>query len=445
MKLKKLIDRRYETVAKARAISKKADDEKRMFTPTEEAQWNAHMTEAESVNKEIDQEARMIEAEASELERERGGRSWSGDRSEFLEYPDGRPGATRAVNRAHVMVNDSIRALRHDESMSRELVPAALPDGIKLEDLSLSRMLRGAVGLGWDGAAAEQRTMSGLTGAGGGFMIPEPMGMRVIDLARNAMVLSRIGAVTVPMSDRSLVVAKLTGDPTPYWRNEDGPITESDGAFGAVELIAQVVAVLVRISIELLEDGENFGQMIERSIAEALALEVDRAGLFGTGVNEPLGVYNTPGINEVSMGANGAAPTNYDKWSDAILDIENANGIATSTIMAPRTAATLRTLVNGDGDPLPLPEYYSSLRRLVSNQIPVDQTQGTSDVASCAFVGGFENVLIGMRKNITIEAFRAGGDTDAVSRMQVLIRAYMRVDFAVTRESHITKIVGITA
>ncbi len=41
---------------------------------------------------------------------------------------------------------------------------------------------------------------------------------------------------------------------------------------------------------------------------------------------EPRGAVNTEGINEVSMGPNGAAFTNYDNVLDAIEAVDNANG-----------------------------------------------------------------------------------------------------------------------
>ena len=111
--------------------------------------------------------------------------------------------------------------------------------------------------------------------------------------------------------------------------------------------------------------------------------------------------------------------------------------------MAPRTFGTLDRLKEGSTNaPLGAPQSYQDLKKFYTNQIPVDQTQGTSDEASCAFVGDFKNVVIGMRKNLNIDISPVAG-TDTFAKVEALIRAYMRIDVAILRENHFTVIKGI--
>ena len=48
-----------------------------------------------------------------------------------------------------------------------------------------------------------------------------------------------------------------------------------------------------------------------------------------------------------------------------------------------------------------------------------------------------------MRKSLTIDISPVAG-TDTFAKVEALIRAYMRVDVAILRENHFTKIIGIT-
>jgi HK97 family phage major capsid protein len=71
-------------------------------------------------------------------------------------------------------------------------------------------------------------------------------------------------------------------------------ISEQDGSFGAQNLVAHSLAVLVRVNAELLDDAPIFGAVLDNSLAQATALALDYAGLYGNGVGQPLGLRNNP-------------------------------------------------------------------------------------------------------------------------------------------------------
>jgi HK97 family phage major capsid protein len=319
-----------------------------------------------------------------------------------------------------------------------------LPDGIKRGDLSLGRLIRGMVTGDWAGAEAEKRSTQQVSvGSLGGFAVPTPLALDVIDLARNMAQVVKAGARTVPMEHTTLDVLRQIGDPTAFWRGENQAITESNAEFSLVRLKAEVLAALVRLSVEVVEDAPNFSSVIQRAISSALALELDRALLLGDGLGKPLGVFSTPGVGEIDMGPNGAALTSYDPFSQAVEAIQTANGIATAAIYNARTSGALDRLKSAvDAQPLIPPQSFQNLTRLVSNQVPNDQTHGSATNGSAAFVGGFENVWLGLRKSLVIEIFRSGDD-DSVKNLQVLIRAYLRADSAVVRPDHLCRITGI--
>jgi HK97 family phage major capsid protein len=209
-------------------------------------------------------------------------------------------------------------------------------------------------------------------------------------------------------------------------------------------LNANALACLVRLSVELVEDAANVVGIIDAAIAQSLGLKLDYACMLGSGVSpEPCGISETDGINNVEMGTgDGLALSSFDPFSQAVQLIREANGEPGALIWAPRTAGEVDRLKDTTNQPLKPPTSFEALRKYVSSQIPIDQTVGTSTDCSTVFLGDFAQLFVGMRKNLIIEAARMG-DSDSVSKMQVIIRAYLRADARVVRPSHFTTITGI--
>jgi len=321
-------------------------------------------------------------------------------------------------------------------------------DGTKDEDVRPGAIIRALVLGDRTGLSeAELRSMGENTGAAGGWILPTGVSNRIIDLARNKQVIMQAGAYTMEMPTPEMILVKATSDPTAYWRKESAAITESDGSIEPIKLRAQTLGVLVRVSQELLEDASNASAMIEDMISNALALELDRIGIFGSGAGEPIGIDVCSGINDVSMGTNGGTPDDYDEFSEACQAIEEANGTPSAVVMAPRTFYTLdRLKAATTNQPLQPPQSFQELRKFRTNQIGVADVQGTATNCSKAFVGGFDNLCYGIRKNIKIEASASGGGSagsDAFARYEYLIRGVLRCDLSILRENHFSRIIGI--
>jgi len=334
------------------------------------------------------------------------------------------------------------------EAFSNTRQFAALNKSEEVGPGSLGKIIRAKV-LG-DPAGLNSHEIKALgesVGSAGGWLVSPALSGYVIDLARNKSCVLLAGGWTLPMSTEELTLVKILSDPTAYWVAEHAKITESEGTFGPIKLKAMVVGCLVRVSRALLEDSPNIGQVIENQIGAALGLEIDRSSLLADGVNAPKGLLHCADINTYSMGANGAALTNYDPFSYAVQYVSEDNGEATAVIMAPRTGGSLDRLKEATTNaPLTPPPSFQALTKFQTNQIPINQTQGTSHVASSAFVGDYKNIVIGMRKQLTLDVALSGvgsGAVDVFSSVEALIRGYLRIDVAVLREDHFTWIKGI--
>jgi HK97 family phage major capsid protein len=306
--------------------------------------------------------------------------------------------------------------------------------------LSLAKSLRGYLTGEWDGAELERKEMAS---SALGAILPQPIGNQILDLARNASTVIRAGAVTVPMTTATLRLARMTGDVSAAWYAEAASIAESDATLDSVTLTARKMSCLVRINREILEDSApGVDGIIRTSVAEAMALELDRVALLGTGTApQPRGLRNVVGINTVTTVG---TPADYGRFLDAIFECRLDNYEPNAIINSVRTARTLSKLftgISGDKTPLMMPSDYAAMTRLASNQVPVNLGTGTNE--SLAFVGKFDELMIGLRQNVIIEVSNSA--SDVFVKDQVMLRATWRGDVQVTRPSAFCLMSGILA
>lgn len=310
---------------------------------------------------------------------------------------------------------------------------------------SFDDWIRAAVTGDWSHIDSETRAMSIGTATAGGMLVPGPLSARVIDKARNAGRVFQAGATTVPMDENGLKMARITTDPTAAFKLENAAITASDMVLDSVDFTARTLVALVKMSVELAEDAQGIDGVIENAMAQALALELDRAALRGSGTApEPRGIRNQTGVTIQSTGANGLAAA-YAAFSTAIETVRTNNGDPNGIIYAPRVAGSLDRLLDTTNQPLRPPPSVEAMPRYVTAQLPVNLTQGTSTDASDAYVGQWDELLIGVRTSLTIEVSRQASDaaSSAFGNLQIFVRAYLRADVQLAQPSHFVVITGL--
>lgn len=288
---------------------------------------------------------------------------------------------------------------------------------------------------------AERRAMAESSIGTGGAMVPTPMAASVIDQMRAQSVAFRAGARTVPMDSQTLKFARLTAMPVGGWRAENAAIVEDQPAFDQVTLTAKSWALLTKVSRELLEDGQNTDAVLRQVFANSAALALDQAVLYGPGTgNAPMGIANTPGIQTISMGANGAILPNWVKVLDAVAALEAANaGSITAMVAAPRTARTAYGFVDTTGQPLTMPPRLLGIPLLTTTSASITETQGTSNAASSILLGDFGQVYVGLRTSLQISVLNERyADTG-----QVGFVSWLRADVLVVHPAALARIQGI--
>ena len=283
---------------------------------------------------------------------------------------------------------------------------------------------------------AEKRALSEGTDSAGGFTVPDVLSAQLIDRLRASSVLIRAGARTIPLTSDQNYIAKIASDPVPAWRAEAASIAESDPTFARVSLAPKSLAVLVKVSREVLEDSLNIEAALVLALTQAMALEVDRAGLFGSGTGSvPQGLANMAGIGAVALNN---PLTTYAPLIAARTQVLTANaGEPTAFIMHPREDGTLTGLTATDGQPLQAPAKIAAIPQLVTTSVPIVGGVGTNE--GSIITGNFSRFMIGLRNGLRIEMLKERyADTH-----QYAFVAHLRATFAVEHIAAFSQVTGI--
>jgi HK97 family phage major capsid protein len=288
---------------------------------------------------------------------------------------------------------------------------------------------------------AERRALAEGTDSAGGYGVPDVLSRQLIDKMRAATTVVRAGARTVDLTSDITKIARLASDPAAAWRLENAAIAESDPTFEAVTFTARSLAVLVKASRELLEDSVNINEALMGAFAGSMGVELDRVSLIGSGTPpEPRGIKGTTNVGNVSMGDNGAALTNFDPFIDGCQKLWDANaGNPTAFIMPPRTFGKVAKLKDQQNNPLRKPDVIANIPFLSTTSLPINETQGTSNLSSRIILGDFSQLLIGVLSQLRIEVLRelfAGNH-------QYAFLAHLRADVQLAHPQSFAEIVGV--
>jgi HK97 family phage major capsid protein len=210
-----------------------------------------------------------------------------------------------------------------------------------------------------------------------------------------------------------------------------------------VTFTARTLVRRVDLSVELFEDADPSSEdVIARSFAGQMAVELDRAALLGSGTPpEPRGVLNQSGITSTSHGANGAAIANYDFWLDAIGAVRAAGFEPNAHIQAPRSSTSLSKLKEATTNAYLAPPS-GLLPMLVTKTIPITVTVGTSTDTSYVFTADWSQLMVGIRIDFTL---RFLGERFLADTLSYSFVAYLRADVQVAQPTAFVVDTGVRA
>jgi len=254
--------------------------------------------------------------------------------------------------------------------------------------------------------------------AGGNLVADNLLHMSFIDLLRNEMVLSTLGAQFLENLVGNVSIPRQSGSSSVYWVAEGDPVTESELTLSQVPLSPKTVGTFTDISRKFLAQSSiNAEMLIRLDIARSIALGIEHAAINGTGAaNQPLGILNTAGIGSVIGGTDGA-----DLTFDHMIDLETAvtsknAGVSNLGYLtnAKVRGKLKRTFTNGTYGERQVWEpgnivndYFST----VTNAVPSDLTKGAATgICSAAIFGNWNDLLIGLwgGLDLTVDPYTGG-------------------------------------
>ena len=333
-----------------------------------------------------------------------------------------------------------------------------VPSNVRLADVlpqkqapevSLERWLAAVVAgekCGDREAVAYAREQKQMVTTSTGVLIPQEFQSQWIDLLRARSVLNVAGMRTTVMSAKTQTHAAVTGDPAVTWHTEAGSISADNPTFAARTLTANTVVARCQASVELAQDSPDFGAQLARVMTGAIAAEIDRVGLEGSGTPpEPAGIANTSGrSSQTSTGA----LTDYEEITSGIGALLQANcdleQVSQFAIMNPRTWTAYQNLVTGissDKTPLARPRAIENMRFLVTSNI-AGNWGASPQVPSTLYLGDFRDLLLGVRMESSVEVLKL---TTFASNLLLEFVGYARCDFLVTRPASFHTVEDIQA
>lgn len=332
--------------------------------------------------------------------------------------------AEPAVYAAAGMTRDELRQHYQAASTSRD------------KDLSLAEIVRGIAGM-----KTTDRAMAALSGgadSSGGFALPSVVMPRILDAMAEQSAILRAGARVLPLEQgaKSTTIAAVDTLPAPAWRQELGAVAESDPTFRGVALVPKSLACIVRVSRELIADSPDFDRALRTAIGAAVAAEIDRVALVGSGTDpEPLGIFGTVGIN---TGTQAGATFAWGDVLAAAQKIAEAKGPKpTSMIISPRTHTGLASLADTTGQWLGAPPLLGQLNTIATVGVP--NNLGEDEDESLAFLGDFASVVLALRENMSVqrlvEAYAKTGE--------IALLIHSRIDIGVQYPGALAVVSGV--
>lgn len=284
-----------------------------------------------------------------------------------------------------------------------------------------------------------RNTLSVGTNTAGGYTVPTVLLPGILNalVPASALLTAGMNVAVLNTQAKSFNIAATATIPTAGWRKEHGQVAESEPAFRSIEVTPRSLAFRFKISRELLMDSPNIEPALRTAIAQAFAVEIDRASLLGSGDDPEIrGLRNIEGIHKLPAGANGAELKNWARFINATRLIKEANAPApTAAIMSPREEETVALFADTTGQPLRRPTALEDWRLATTSQLPTNIELGTANDTAEIFIGDFSLFTIFMREGISVqllnELYAETGEVGFICHTRLDVAAMYAKAFAV--------------
>jgi HK97 family phage major capsid protein/HK97 family phage prohead protease len=261
----------------------------------------------------------------------------------------------------------------------------------------------------------------GTSTAGGNLVSTDLRTGDFINLLRNRLALANVGATVLNGLQGNVSIPRQTSAASAFWVGENAAPTESQQAFDQISMTPKTIGAFVDYSRKLLLQGSiDVESMIRNDLARVLSLEIDRAGIYGTGsTNQPLGLTNTTGLGSQTITGTGTF-AEYVSMETKVA-VANADVASMYYIINATSRGALKTTEKSAGGTVGnfalMDDTLNGYPVVVSNQL------GTND---CLF-GDFSQMILGLWSGLDLKVDDITGATAGTVR----VIALQDLDFAV--------------
>ena len=166
----------------------------------------------------------------------------------------------------------------------------------------------------------------GTASAAGDLVFTDARPGSFIELLRNRLALTSLGVTMLTGLNGPVAIPRQNAGGTAYWVAEKGTLTESNPTVDQVNMTPKTLGAYTEFSRRLLlQSSIDVETMVRNELATVIALEIDRAALYGLGnTNQPQGLKLVTGINTEDF--NAAAPTYAELVSmESKINADNAD------------------------------------------------------------------------------------------------------------------------
>jgi len=287
---------------------------------------------------------------------------------------------------------------------------------------------------------SEKRALSEGTDSAGGFTVPSATMDDFFDKLRSKARVVQAGARQINLETDETTIARVSGDPTVIWHQENTQESGSDLTLEGATFKPKTLMILVRASRELIADSVNANTLLEDVFTGTVASGVDAGILFGSNTGGEMKGLTSFSISEVDMGTDGATLDNFDPLIEIQRKmLDNNSAAPTAYIMAPREWETIAKFKDTTNQPLQRPQALRDIPFLETTNVPVDESHGAANDASRIVTGNWEDLVIGLRSEMRVELLRER----YADSYQFGFLVHMRVDAIPARNESFGQITGI--
>ena len=221
------------------------------------------------------------------------------------------------------------------------------------------------------------------TDSEGGYLVPDEFERTLIQCLEEENIFRTLARVISTSSgDRKIPVSASKG--TASWIDEEGPIPESDDAFGQISIGAYKLGTMIKVSEELLNDSVfNLESYIATEFARRIGAKEEEAFFVGNGTGKPTGIFNATGGADLGVTAASATAITVDEVMDLYYSLKSPYRKRAEFVMNDSTVKAIRKLKDGNGQYIWQPSIQAGQPDTILNR-PVKTSAYVPAIASAA-------------------------------------------------------------